>query len=58
MQRHAEQVIAPKRETAIFLFGLRVKSYLVAGGFALGELRRSVSSGESQQTYLLNSSCG
>jgi hypothetical protein len=36
----SEQVIAPKRETATFLFSLRVKFYVVAGGFALGELRR------------------
>jgi hypothetical protein len=42
MSRRAEQVIAPKRETATFLFSLRVKFYVVAGGFALGELWRSM----------------
>jgi hypothetical protein len=33
------QVIAPKRETGTFLFELRVKFDVVAGGFALDELR-------------------
>ena len=41
---NAEQVIAPKRETATFLKTLRVKFYVVAGGFALGERRRWIAS--------------
>jgi hypothetical protein len=44
MLANTEQVIAPKRETATLLKALRVKSELVAGGFALGELSRSASS--------------
>jgi hypothetical protein len=39
-EKRTQQVIAPKRETATFLKSLRVKFYIVAGGFALGELHR------------------
>lgn len=35
-----QQVTAPKRETTTFLKTLVVKFYVVAGGFALGELSR------------------
>jgi hypothetical protein len=41
-----EQVIAPKRETATLLSNLRVKFYVVASGFTLGERRRSIFRGE------------
>jgi hypothetical protein len=48
MSKQAEQVIAPKRETATLLKTLLVKSKLVAAGFALGELRRSTASPENE----------
>jgi hypothetical protein len=40
MRRTAQQVIAPKRETATFLKALSLKFNLIATGFALVELRR------------------
>jgi hypothetical protein len=45
----AEQVIAPKRETAAFLKTLRVKFYLAFGGFALGELHRHMLCGKNER---------
>jgi hypothetical protein len=41
MSKQAEQVIAPKRETATFLSRCPLNSSLRVAGFALGELRRS-----------------